>query len=430
MRRRRPEQAERAGRCPGRARRVRWAASRAVGAGRVGRGAAAGARPVDGRGRTWEVGPPRRESSRRGLSHAAGRSPVDTGRVAGVALGVAAAARALYVLPRPARGQESPVVRRSEGLDAGTRSSKRDRPAGPSGRPACGVGPIARVTRPPAAAPSRLPGPETAGRRPRPRPAGSRRDGGGRPPPGRRSPSGRRTRPRRGPSAPLPALPPTRGGFGLPNLRRNVCPHFYMTGSARSDPDPGAAPAQGADPPGRERLPLPAPRRGPPRAGLRQRRLPDAPLQPVRLLRGRSDARVTAAIRPAPRPKLMGPPTHLRRGAGGARGARPVRDPARPGPDPGAPPRAGRPAARAAWRARRGHERQGQRPRPRRLRGASRRAPGRRDAEAAPDLVPASGSRSTAGRSTRGRSPASSARPGRAPTVCRPGSARRPSSSC
>jgi hypothetical protein len=23
---------------------------------------------------------------------------------------------------------------------------------------------------------------------------------------------------------------PTRGGFGLPNLRRNVCPHFYMTG--------------------------------------------------------------------------------------------------------------------------------------------------------------------------------------------------------
>ncbi len=26
----------------------------------------------------------------------------------------------------------------------------------------------------------------------------------------------------------LPALP--RSGFGLPNLRRNVCPHFYMTG--------------------------------------------------------------------------------------------------------------------------------------------------------------------------------------------------------
>jgi hypothetical protein len=34
--------------------------------------------------------------------------------------------------------------------------------------------------------------------------------------------------------APLPGpsrqLPPVRTGFGLPNLRRNVCPHFYMTG--------------------------------------------------------------------------------------------------------------------------------------------------------------------------------------------------------
>ena len=28
-----------------------------------------------------------------------------------------------------------------------------------------------------------------------------------------------------------PALPQmNRSGFGLPNLRRNVCPHFYMTG--------------------------------------------------------------------------------------------------------------------------------------------------------------------------------------------------------
>ena len=25
-------------------------------------------------------------------------------------------------------------------------------------------------------------------------------------------------------------MPPVRGGFGLPSLRRNVCPHFYMTG--------------------------------------------------------------------------------------------------------------------------------------------------------------------------------------------------------
>ncbi|MHB8459522.1 MAG: hypothetical protein ACYDAK_12710 [Candidatus Limnocylindrales bacterium] len=33
---------------------------------------------------------------------------------------------------------------------------------------------------------------------------------------------------------PLPVMP--RGGFGLPNLRRNVCPHFYMTGSRGAIP--------------------------------------------------------------------------------------------------------------------------------------------------------------------------------------------------
>jgi hypothetical protein len=32
------------------------------------------------------------------------------------------------------------------------------------------------------------------------------------------------------------AMPPVRGGFGLPNLRRNVCPHFYMTGSRGAIP--------------------------------------------------------------------------------------------------------------------------------------------------------------------------------------------------
>ncbi len=31
------------------------------------------------------------------------------------------------------------------------------------------------------------------------------------------------------------AMPP-RPGFGLPNLRRNVCPHFYMTGSRGAIP--------------------------------------------------------------------------------------------------------------------------------------------------------------------------------------------------
>jgi hypothetical protein len=40
------------------------------------------------------------------------------------------------------------------------------------------------------------------------------------------------------PSGPhrYPTLPVPRSGFGLPNLRRNVCPHFYMTGSRGAIP--------------------------------------------------------------------------------------------------------------------------------------------------------------------------------------------------
>ena len=38
------------------------------------------------------------------------------------------------------------------------------------------------------------------------------------------------------PQAGRPLVPPTRGGFGLPSLRRNVCPHFYMTGSRGAIP--------------------------------------------------------------------------------------------------------------------------------------------------------------------------------------------------
>ena len=83
--------------------------------------------------------------------------------------------------------------------------------------------------------------------------------------------------------------------FGLPNLRRNVCPHFYVTGARGALPDPRAAPAQGHRPPGQRRLALPAARRRPPRAELRQRRVPLAALQPVRLLRG-------GAERPLSRP--------------------------------------------------------------------------------------------------------------------------------
>ena len=62
----------------------------------------------------------------------------------------------------------------------------------PSGRPAFGVGPIARVT---------------------PSPLAERNAGS------------------------LPTMPMgPRVGFGLPNLRRNVCPHFYMTGSRGAIP--------------------------------------------------------------------------------------------------------------------------------------------------------------------------------------------------
>jgi hypothetical protein len=75
------------------------------------------------------------------------------------------------------------------------RDPKSGRPSAPSGRPSFGVGPIARVTPSPLA-----------------RPAGD-------PHPG------------------APLLPgPGRPGFGLPNLRRNVCPHFYMTGARGAIP--------------------------------------------------------------------------------------------------------------------------------------------------------------------------------------------------
>ena len=70
-------------------------------------------------------------------------------------------------------------------------------PGGPAGRPAFGVGPIARVSS------STLAGRAANG------PAG-----GAQPLATRQLPS----------------------GFGLPNLRRNVCPHFYMTGTRGAIP--------------------------------------------------------------------------------------------------------------------------------------------------------------------------------------------------
>jgi hypothetical protein len=33
-----------------------------------------------------------------------------------------------------------------------------------------------------------------------------------------------------------PSLPVSRSGFGLPNLRRNVCPHFFISGSRGAIP--------------------------------------------------------------------------------------------------------------------------------------------------------------------------------------------------
>ena len=79
-------------------------------------------------------------------------------------------------------------------------------PAGATGRPAFGVGPIARVTPSPLVArPVQAPpGAPTNGARP----------GAGRP-------------------VATHQLPV---GFGLPNLRRNVCPHFYMTGARGAIP--------------------------------------------------------------------------------------------------------------------------------------------------------------------------------------------------
>ena len=75
------------------------------------------------------------------------------------------------------------------------RDPKSGRGGGPPGRPAFGIGPIARVT---------------------PSPLVSRPGAG---------------------SASLPPLPlAARAGFGLPNLRRNVCPHFYMTGTRGAIP--------------------------------------------------------------------------------------------------------------------------------------------------------------------------------------------------
>lgn len=86
------------------------------------------------------------------------------------------------------QGREPRSGRLSGGSSSGPshRSSK-----GAPGRPAFGLGPIARVAPSPLARPA---------------------------------------------SAPSTLPPVHRQGFGLPNLRRNVCPHFYMTGARGAIP--------------------------------------------------------------------------------------------------------------------------------------------------------------------------------------------------
>ncbi len=119
------------------------------------------------------------------------------------------------------------------------RDPKRDRPTGPIGRPAFGVGPIARVSRPAPPADERQPYPD---RRASGGSSASRPSAEATAPasPATRQPMPIRTafpaRPGAAVRSPLPAMPPSRGGFGLPNLRRNVCPHFYMTGSRGAIP--------------------------------------------------------------------------------------------------------------------------------------------------------------------------------------------------
>jgi hypothetical protein len=49
------------------------------------------------------------------------------------------------------------------------------------------------------------------------------------------APGAASARPGSATAAPRPGVP-SRVGFGMPNLRRNVCPHFYMTGSRGAIP--------------------------------------------------------------------------------------------------------------------------------------------------------------------------------------------------
>ena len=107
-------------------------------------------------------------------------------------------------------------------------------PGADAARPSLGLGPVAR---PPVPARDGSAGPRPPLPLGRPYP-GNQRPAPVAPGPGPRAGNGAGAANRR-PLAPLGARPGTgapRTGFGLPSLRRNVCPHFYMTGIRGSVP--------------------------------------------------------------------------------------------------------------------------------------------------------------------------------------------------
>lgn len=104
------------------------------------------------------------------------------------------------------------------------RDRRPDRPF-PGDRGGRSQGPISRVSSrpgpPPAARPAAAPTAPAVGRPGSPASHGTYRPVG---------PGGRSGVP------PTRSFVPPRTGFGLPNLRRNVCPHFYMTGTRGAIP--------------------------------------------------------------------------------------------------------------------------------------------------------------------------------------------------
>src|SRR5829696_2238402 len=102
----------------------------------------------------------------------------------------------------------------------------------PGDRGSWSHGPIARVQPRPGGAPEPAPEPEP----PAAPPPQSYNRYASAPAPARRPPYPP-FQPMRQPAyQPGRPMPPARGGFGLPSLRRNVCPHFYMTGSRGAIP--------------------------------------------------------------------------------------------------------------------------------------------------------------------------------------------------